>query len=65
MEVILALEQCHARSFLAKSFGVCNDAKTAVNQCLGEQRKKRATANREEARARREKIKMKERELGL
>jgi COX assembly mitochondrial protein 2 len=64
-EVIAALEECHARGFLWKSLGMCNGAKTKVNECLGTQRQKRAAANREEARARRDRIKRIESELGL
>ncbi|KAL2113330.1 hypothetical protein VUR80DRAFT_4382 [Thermomyces stellatus] len=63
--VINALEECHARGFLYKSAGMCNDAKRKVNECLWTQRQKRAANNREEARARRNKIKQKEQELGL
>ena len=44
---------------------MCNDAKRKVNECLWTQRQKRAANNREEARARRDKIKQKEQELGL
>jgi COX assembly protein 2 len=64
-EVINALEECHARGFLWKSVGMCNGAKEKVTACLGAERKKRATANRETARARRDKIKKMEDELGL
>ncbi|KKA27829.1 hypothetical protein TD95_003909 [Thielaviopsis punctulata] len=64
-EVIHALEECHARGFLWKSLGQCNTVKAAVNKCLGEQRALRATKNRETAMARRDRIKEKERELGL
>ncbi|CAI4216442.1 unnamed protein product [Parascedosporium putredinis] len=65
IDVINALEECHARGFLWKSIGMCNDAKTNLNACLWVQRQKRAANNREAARARRDKIKQKEQELGL
>ncbi|MBE3045184.1 hypothetical protein IMZ48_22060 [Candidatus Bathyarchaeota archaeon] len=65
MEVIHALEECHARGFLYKSAGMCNQAKREVNACLGVQRAKRQSNNRDEARARRDKIKAREVELGL
>jgi len=65
IDVINALEECHARGFLWKSIGMCNDAKTNLNACLWVQRQKRAANNREIARARRDKIKQKEQELGL
>ena len=37
-EVMDILDECHARGFLWKSLGMCNDAKTAVNKCLRAQR---------------------------
>jgi COX assembly protein 2 len=64
-EVITALEECHARGFLYKSIGMCNTLKSNVNACLGEQRKLRAAANREVARARRDKLRKTEKDLGL
>ncbi|KAI9741130.1 MAG: hypothetical protein M1834_002843 [Cirrosporium novae-zelandiae] len=54
-EVMAALDECHARGFLWKVVGGCNDAKTAVNKCLRAQRLERQTANREKAAARTEK----------
>ncbi|SPN96982.1 uncharacterized protein DNG_00502 [Cephalotrichum gorgonifer] len=65
IDIIAALEDCHARGFLYKSAGMCNDAKRNVNACLWAQRQKRATQNREAARARRDKIKQMEQDLGL
>jgi COX assembly protein 2 len=53
------LDECHARGFLWKSMGMCNDAKTAVNMCLRAQRLERTKANREAAKAKNEQIRSK------
>ncbi|KAI0996951.1 hypothetical protein K3495_g11235 [Podosphaera aphanis] len=55
-EVMNALDECHARGFLWKAVGMCNDAKTAVNKCLREQRLQRTKANREAAKEKNKKI---------
>ncbi|KAK7744829.1 hypothetical protein SLS62_009991 [Diatrype stigma] len=55
-EVMTALEECHARGFLWKSMGMCNDAKERVTLCLRAERMKRTARNREAARAKREKV---------
>ncbi|CCU76134.1 hypothetical protein BGHDH14_bgh01721 [Blumeria hordei DH14] len=55
-EVMNALDECHARGFLWKAVGMCNDAKTAVNKCLREQRLERTKANREAAKAKNKEI---------
>ncbi|KAI0154762.1 hypothetical protein GGR57DRAFT_501960 [Xylariaceae sp. FL1272] len=55
-EIMTALEECHARGFLWKSMGMCNDAKHKVNMCLRGERLKRTAANREVAKAKREKL---------
>lgn len=49
------LDECHARGFLWKAMGMCNDAKTNVNKCLRAQRLERTKANREAAKIKREK----------
>jgi COX assembly mitochondrial protein 2 len=46
-EVMNALEECHARGFLFKAVGGCNDAKTAVNKCLRAERIEHTKANRD------------------
>jgi COX assembly protein 2 len=43
------LEECHARGFMWKAIGMCNDAKTQVNKCLRAQRLERTKTNREAA----------------
>ncbi len=51
-----ALDECHARGFLHRVFGGCNDAKLAVNVCLRAERLERTRKNREEARIKRKKM---------
>lgn len=51
-----ALDECHARGFLFKAIGGCNDAKTAVNKCLRAERLQRTAENREKAKRERERI---------
>ena len=52
-----ALEECHARGFMWKCMGMCSDLKTEVNKCLRSQRLERTEKNREDARAKRQKMK--------
>ncbi|KAH8814997.1 cytochrome c oxidase biogenesis protein Cmc1-like protein [Xylogone sp. PMI_703] len=58
-EVIALLDECHARGFLWKSMGMCNDAKTEVNKCLKAQRFEKTKANRSTARSKRDEIRAK------
>ncbi|TVY80977.1 COX assembly mitochondrial protein [Lachnellula suecica] len=58
-EVMNMLDECHARGFLWKSMGMCNDAKTKVNMCLRAQRLERTKANREVAKAKNAQIREK------
>ena len=51
-----ALDECHARGFLHKMIGGCNEAKLAVNRCLRAERLERMARNREMAKAKKEKI---------
>lgn len=53
------LEECHARGFIWKVMGMCNDAKTNVNKCLRAQRLERSKANREAAKVKRAQIEAK------
>ncbi|ROT39781.1 UPF0287-domain-containing protein [Sodiomyces alkalinus F11] len=53
-EVMNALEECHARGFLYKSLGNCNDAKRKVSDCLYAARMKRLDNNRAAARTKKE-----------
>lgn len=58
-----ALDECHAKGFLHKSLGNCNDAKKKVSDCLNAARMKRIEANRQAARAKKEEYQRKIREL--
>ncbi|KAK5799888.1 hypothetical protein VI817_002100 [Penicillium citrinum] len=51
-----ALDECHARGFLYKAVGNCNDIKRDVNKCLSAERADRAKRNRDEARSKRARI---------
>ena len=51
-----ALDECHAKGFLWKAVGNCNDIKREVNKCLSAERYDRAKQNREEARSNRRRI---------
>jgi COX assembly protein 2 len=55
-EIMIALDECHARGFLWKALGQCNDIKREVNRCLGAERLERAKRNREKARENRSRI---------
>jgi COX assembly protein 2 len=48
-----------------KAVGSCNDAKEKVNQCLRAERTKTQADNRAIARAKRDKLKESQKELGL
>jgi COX assembly protein 2 len=49
-----ALEACHARGFLLRLTGACNDAKREVNRCLRKERLQRTKENFERGREKRE-----------
>lgn len=51
-----ALDECHARGFLYRCIGGCNDAKNAVNMCLRAERVERTRLNREKAMAKRKEV---------
>ena len=53
------LDECHARGFMWKVMGMCNEAKTNVNKCLRAQRLERTSANREAAKIKRQAIEAK------
>lgn len=55
-EVMTALDECHAKGFLHKVVGSCNDIKVEVNKCLAAERYERAKNNRQEARGNRKRI---------
>ncbi len=58
-----ALDECHAQGFLHKVTGGCNDAKRDVNKCLRAERLQRTARNREEAKAKRERVNLIWREI--
>jgi COX assembly protein 2 len=51
-----ALDECHARGFIYKALGNCNDIKREVNKCLSVERYDRAKNNRDNARDKRRRI---------
>lgn len=51
-----ALDECHARGFIYKALGNCNDIKRDVNKCLSAERYARAKQNRDVARDNRKRI---------
>ncbi|OJJ86734.1 uncharacterized protein ASPGLDRAFT_33621 [Aspergillus glaucus CBS 516.65] len=55
-EIMTALDECHARGFLHKAIGSCNDIKRDVNRCLAAERYARAKRNRDQARDNRSRI---------
>ncbi|KAE8387653.1 UPF0287-domain-containing protein [Aspergillus alliaceus] len=55
-EIMTALDECHARGFIHKALGNCNDIKRDVNKCLAAERFERAKRNRESARESRKRI---------
>ena len=59
------LDECHARGFMFKALGGCNEAKQDVNMCLRAQRLERTAKNREEAKKKRERIEQKWKEMDL
>lgn len=48
------LDECHARGFLHKMTGGCNNAKRDVNACLRAERLERTAENRAKAKLKRE-----------
>lgn len=51
-----ALDECHAKGFLYRCIGGCNNAKHAVNMCLRAERLERTRQNREQAKIKRKEI---------
>ncbi|KAM7196108.1 Cytochrome c oxidase biogenesis protein Cmc1 like domain containing protein [Naviculisporaceae sp. PSN 640] len=44
--LMVALEECHAKGFMWKSMGMCNDAKEELSACLRLERWRRQSKNR-------------------
>ncbi|PGH03767.1 hypothetical protein AJ80_08637 [Polytolypa hystricis UAMH7299] len=55
-DVMNMLDECHARGFLLKAVGACNEIKREVNKCLSAERYERARQNRELARENRSRV---------
>ncbi|CAK7229894.1 hypothetical protein SBRCBS47491_007403 [Sporothrix bragantina] len=55
-EVMAAFEECHAKGFLWKSAGMCNEAKSKLSLCLKAERSKQVKANRTDAQEKRDKV---------
>ncbi|KAK4237148.1 cytochrome c oxidase biogenesis protein Cmc1-like protein [Achaetomium macrosporum] len=45
-QVMQALEECHAKGFMWKAAGMCNDAKEQLAACLRAERAKNQDSNR-------------------
>lgn len=58
------LDECHARGFLYKVVGGCNEVKQEVNRCLGKERHEHARKNREKAKENRARVEQVWREEG-
>lgn len=43
---MVALEECHAKGFMWKSMGMCNDQKEKLSTCLKIERYKNQSTNR-------------------
>ncbi|KAF8475880.1 cytochrome c oxidase biogenesis protein Cmc1-like protein [Kalaharituber pfeilii] len=56
-EIMTALDECHARGFLVKATGGCNEIKQEVTKCLRALRIERSKRNREQALANRKEMK--------
>jgi len=50
------LEECHAKGFLWKAIGSCNQEKRDLNKCLRSARLERTAMNREKAKVARAKV---------
>ncbi|KFH47208.1 COX assembly mitochondrial protein-like protein [Hapsidospora chrysogenum ATCC 11550] len=64
-DIIAALEECHSQGFVHKASGNCNDLKAQVDKCLRSERSKIQAENRAAGRAKRDRIKAEQKELGL
>ena len=53
---MMALEECHARGFLWKATGMCDQQKRDLNKCFMEERKARTKARLAVAKENRKKL---------
>ncbi|GAB1310417.1 COX assembly mitochondrial protein [Madurella fahalii] len=62
-QVMIALEECHAKGFIWKAAGMCNDAKTQLAECLRAERAKNQGSNRGSVQDKKERIRQKWKEI--
>ncbi|KAK1752414.1 cytochrome c oxidase biogenesis protein Cmc1-like protein [Echria macrotheca] len=62
-EVMNALEECHARGFMWKAMGMCNDAKQNLVQCLKAERWKSQSINRNGVAEKKDRVRQKWKEI--
>lgn len=62
-EIMTALDECHARGFLYRSVGMCNQVKDQVTLCLRAARLERTRLNREKAVEKRKQVEERWREI--
>jgi COX assembly protein 2 len=62
-QVMIALEECHAKGFLWKAAGMCNDAKTQLVDCLRSERVKNQSLNRDGVQDKKARIRQKWKEI--
>jgi COX assembly protein 2 len=60
---MLALEECHARGFVWKAAGMCNDAKKQLVDCLRAERAKNQDENRNGVQDKQSRIRQKWKEI--
>lgn len=60
---MLALEECHARGFMWKAAGMCNDTKQQLIECLKAERAKNQHLNRSNVEDKRARIRQKWKEI--
>ncbi len=61
--MINALEACHARGFMWKSLGLCNDAKEKLAACLRLERSKTQSTNRTNVQDKQSRVRQKWKEI--
>mmetsp|Transcript_16486 Transcript_16486/g.49366 ORF Transcript_16486/g.49366 Transcript_16486/m.49366 type:complete len:86 (+) Transcript_16486:112-369(+) len=61
---IVDLKRCHEEHPVAKFWGVCNDAKLALDECFRQEKVLKRDINRAKARAERERFRQKMAEVG-
>ncbi|KAL2199248.1 hypothetical protein P885DRAFT_30498 [Corynascus similis CBS 632.67] len=62
-QVMAALEECHAKGFVWKAAGMCNDAKQQLAECLRAERSRNQDLNRTSVQDKRSKIRQKWKEI--